>query len=329
MIRPFQLRDVGLLQRVSKHRIPLNAEIVLISNPHPVWTALNQFHVAGEYDTFTYVWRSDNAKVQGFTQLQRREQDSHAHILYMGSHDATANGASFPPVNSDAWLAMLDKVVAEAGRRGIQSVVAEVREDGPELPILRQAGFAVYTRQDVWLLNALPDSVSLASHSPLLESPQRLEDWDIQLLYSHLVPNMIQMVEPQPPFGRISWIAQQNGEMAAYIHVHPGSQADWLQLWVHPNADVNPSHLIAEVITRRPPKPNRPLYCCLRRYQSWLNSALEANQFEYWGSQAVMVKHTVHHTKNPIRRVETNLEMEARASRARPTMIQKWKERTR
>ncbi|MEZ4516922.1 MAG: hypothetical protein R3C44_08830 [Chloroflexota bacterium] len=37
------------------------------------------------------------------------------------------------------------------------------------------------------------------------------------------------------------------------------------------------------------------VYCCIRRYESWLPSALEKNGFQLWASQAVMVKHTVQH----------------------------------
>jgi hypothetical protein len=42
--------------------------------------------------------------------------------------------------------------VVEAGQRGIHSLVAEVDEVSDELPVLRRAGFVVYTRQDVWVL---------------------------------------------------------------------------------------------------------------------------------------------------------------------------------
>ena len=48
---------------------------------------------------------------------------------------------------------LLDQAVSEVGKYGIHSLVAEVDENGPELPILRRAGFAVYTRQDIWVLD--------------------------------------------------------------------------------------------------------------------------------------------------------------------------------
>ncbi|MBK7895996.1 MAG: hypothetical protein IPJ90_14200 [Anaerolineaceae bacterium] len=55
-------------------------------------------------------------------------------------------------VNENAWLPLLDQAVVEAGQRGIHSLVAEVDEVSDELPVLRRAGFVVYTRQDVWVL---------------------------------------------------------------------------------------------------------------------------------------------------------------------------------
>jgi hypothetical protein len=56
-------------------------------------------------------------------------------------------------VNENAWLPLLDQAVIEAGQRGIHSLVAEVNEVSDELPVLRRAGFVVYTRQDVWVLH--------------------------------------------------------------------------------------------------------------------------------------------------------------------------------
>ena len=41
-------------------------------------------------------------------------------------------------------------------------------------------------------------------------------------------------------------------------------------------------------------EPER-VYCCVRRYESWLPNALARSGFSVAASQAVMVRHTVHY----------------------------------
>lgn len=324
MIRSFQLRDVGLLRRLGQQIIPLNAEIALTRNPHPLRTALAQLVFGGEFSTF--VWRPPDGKAAGFAQLSLHEEATNAHILYLGSAE---DGDHSQPINATIWLSMLDQLLVEAGRRGIHNVIAEVREDGPELPILRQAGFAVFTRQDIWMLKGAPKPVAPAAQLPALHAPRSPDDWEIQLLYTHIVPHMIQLVEPYPPDGEFCWVVREQQEVGAYINLTPGPEAHWLQLWVHPNAKVDAAHVVAGALRENRPGRNQPVFCCIRRYQSWLQTALKRNGFEYWGSQAVMVKHTVSHVKKPVLSLEALLEAETQTTTAHtsPIISQSHKER--
>ena len=76
------------------------------------------------------------------------------------------------------WLSFLDQLIAELGSRGVQSVIAEVNENGEELMWLKQAGFAVYTRQDIWISQQAGEN----DHADIFRPRQSLDDWDIQLL---------------------------------------------------------------------------------------------------------------------------------------------------
>lgn len=318
MIRPFHLRDLALVHRLSDYGVSLHTESALTKNLNPVRGALLGIV---DSDSPTLVWKSEDRSLTGFIQLALDEESPLGHILFLsssihgGAETAVAepdggvaghsNGGPAHPLNETAWLSLLDQAVIEVGRRGTHSLVAEVDELGPELPILRQAGFVVYTRQDIWKLEE-----SRVDPGPeLLRPRQEADDWDVHLLYANTVPRLVQMVEPLPPIDDGSgWVFREDNDLAAFIHVHDGSTATWMRLFVHPNAEGRVQEILTAVLRLKPPRASHPLYCCVRRYQSWAQFALERTGFSLWGSQAVMVKHTVHHIPKPATDMSTLLE---------------------
>ncbi|WP_420631116.1 hypothetical protein [Candidatus Leptofilum sp.] len=321
MIRPFNLRDLPLVHRLSEVGVSLHTESALTKNLHPTRGALFSL-VGGDFPT--YVWKSDNNGLAGFIQLFLDEESVHAHILYLSSTreeqiDSTDNGTAVSGakdadgqrpylVNENVWLPLLDQAVAEAGRRGIHSLVAEVDELSDKLPVLRRAGFVVYTRQDVWVL--APDEARQAANEANGLRPRQAEDdWDIQILYANIVPRLVQLVEPMPPLhDGVGWVLHEENELAAFVHVHVGPVATWMRLFIHPSAEIQADRIITAVVQRTPAAATRPIYCCVRRYQSWVQTALERSGFTLWGSQAVMVKHIVQKAAKPLTDLSAALE---------------------
>ncbi len=157
MVRSFTLRDFPLVRRLSEQGVSLHAESALTDNLQPFWGALLNIVVRDEYPTF--VLKSEEQDGSGFIQILIEEDRHHAHILYLSPAIEQLNesflGKGSIILNepaSDAWLSLLDQAVIEVGQHGIHSLVAEVDENSAELLILRRAGFAVYTRQDIWVL---------------------------------------------------------------------------------------------------------------------------------------------------------------------------------
>lgn len=322
MIRPFNLRDLPLVHRLSEQGVSLHTESALIKNLHPTRGALFSL-VGGDFPT--YVWKSERGDVAGFIQLYLEEDSTHANVLYLSSTagngraepspkeshtNGTAEKSSSPPViiNENAWLPLLDQAVVEAGQRGIHSLVAEVDETGEALPVLRRAGFVVYTRQDIWILHTDAEILS-ASPAKILNSRQAIDDWEIQLLYANTVPRLVQLVEPMPPLHNgAGWVLREEDELAAFVHVHNGSMATWMRLFIHPNAEAQAEEIITAVLQQNRPNSSLPVYCCVRRYQSWVQGALERTGFTLWGSQAVMVKHIVQHAQKPLAELSAALD---------------------
>jgi hypothetical protein len=323
MIRPFNLRDLPLVHRLSELGVSLHTESALTKNLHPTRGALFSL-VGGDFPT--YVWKSDKNGQAGFIQLYLVEESVHAHILYLSSTNdgqvaVESNGAAVSAsesvngerpyqVNEDAWLPMLDQAVVEAGQRGIHSLVAEVDEVSDELPVLRRAGFVVYTRQDVWLLANGDTAASEAEKEKNILRPRQAEDdWDIQVLYANTVPRLVQLVEPMPPLhDGAGWVLREENELVAFVHVHVGPVATWMRLFIHPSAEAQADQIISAVVRQTPDAASRPIYCCVRRYQSWVQNALERSGFALWGSQAVMVKHIVQKATRPLADLSAALE---------------------
>jgi len=335
MIRSFTLRDLTLVHRLSEHAVSFHTESALTNSSHPVRDALVSM-VSGDYPTL--VWKSDGRDAAGFIQLQVREESPHAHIYFLGAtpiYWSGANGSNTavslptdpfhknhdvdePILNENVWLALLDQAVIEVGQRGIHSLVAEVSEVGDELPVLRRAGFAVYTRQDIWVLeDADKDKLD---YSILLSQRQPTDDWDIQLLYANTVPRLVQMVEPLPPLNSgESWVLREEGEVTAFVHIQKGSLASWLRLFIHPHAESRVDEIVVAALQMARPAVSCPVFCCVRRYQSWLQGPLHRAGFSLWGSQAVMVKHTVKQQRKPL--TELTAVMEAQGIPASAPLV--------
>lgn len=302
MIRPFTLRDIPLVHSLSEQGMVFHTESALTHDVSPLREALVNMLIGSQYPT--YVWKGDGDEegAAGFAQLRQAEDESHAHIICLGSTGKDEM------LDEDSWLPFLEQLTGEAGRQGIQSLIAEVNELGNELPMLRKAGFAVYTRQDIWACHN--DAIARTHKTHLHFAPAKATDeWDIHLLYANLVPRLIQLVEPVPPNLDQAWVLRnKQDDLVAFVHFNEGTAAIWLRVFVHPEAQENGEDIIAAILNIKPPSKNQPLYCAVRRYQSWLQTPLEQLGFVYGGSQALMVKHTVQHARKHVSRAKREIQ---------------------
>ena len=277
MIRPFILRDFALVRRLSEQGVSLHSESALIDNLRPLRGALLSMVVGGNYPTF--VWKAEDRGGTGFIQILLEDDRHNAHILYLSpSAEQTENGvdvgtfATSIDGNGNAWLSLLDQAVTEVGQHGVQSLVAEVDETGPELPILRHAGFAVYTRQDIWVSDVAQQHLTEEPEPSLRLRPYLKSDaCDIQLLYANTVPRLVQLVEPVPPaMTGDAWVLRDDqDEVAAFVHVHEGSMATWLRFFIHPNAEADAGEIVKAALRTEKIRGKRSVYCCVRRYEGW------------------------------------------------------------
>lgn len=334
MVRPFDLRDLALVRRLGERGVPLHTVSALAENFHPLRGAIMSMLVGGEFPTF--VWKPDNGDRGGFIQLRIPAGASQANVLYISPRCMTSNGNGQHQDANDlddtilrspdcsVWLALLDEAVAGVGPRGISHIIAEVDEHSPELQVLRRSGFAVYTRQDIWAVRA-GDYHPQGLGERRLSRRTAADEWDIQLLYANTVPRLVQLVEPVPLNGEgDGWVLRDGGELAAFVNIRRGAVATWLRFFIHPDAEAEAGAIVAAALDVTFSHEPDLVYCCVRRYESWLPSALEHSGFEVCGSQAVMVRHIVHHI--PRTMPEATVAIEGQRISASSPMIRNFRE---
>jgi hypothetical protein len=279
MIRPFDWRDLSLLHRLRDRGLCLDSQQAHSQGPHALQHALLGALVPGG-TAYTLVARPrSKGETPAIGQLIQRNSDALVRLSYITPIEA---------LEQTGGAGLLEALCQAAGARGARNLVAEVDEDSPAFVSLRQAGFAIYARQQIWRLAALPPAERGAEAGAMWRPETGADATAIHLLHLNVVPAMVQQIEPPPARGRglVHW---SEGELLGYMEIARGPLGIWAQPYFHPAAE-KPDELLAGLMSRIGSRVDRPLSICVRSYQSWLNRPLERAGFERLGAQAVMVK---------------------------------------
>ena len=172
------------------------------------------------------------------------------------------------------------------GEHGAPSLIAEVDERSEAFEHLRSAGFAIYVRQRIWQLDEIEQEFESAEGDIWrLESSE--DRSAAQSLYHNIVPGLVQQVEPPPTRPGHNLVYWREGELLGYLDIERGSLGTWIQPYFHPAVEGFQGLLGAYL---KEVRRDRPVYVCVRSYQSWMSRPLERLWFEPAVDQAVMVK---------------------------------------
>ena len=277
MIRSFDWRDVGLVRNLGRRGVSLHSQAALTRGTHTLQDALRGY-LAPVSRQATYVLRKNGVQ-RAFAQLQTSAHSGCARVRFLAP---AGDGADEIP-----RLDLLEKLAFEAGARGNHFLVAEVDEKSTEFELLRQAGFAVYARQEIVCRS------TLSERKPVdlpLRRRQKTDTLGVQLLYHNIVPPLVQQVEPSPVESNNGYVLLQEGELVAYLNVQRGPRGVWVQPYLHPEAHTVIDAVLSAFLNLEAKRSRGPVYVCVRSYQYGLQAALSDNSFEPWGQQAVMVK---------------------------------------
>ena len=278
-IRPFEWRDLPALHRSRLRGLFLDSRLALTRGPVLVPAGALLTWLAPRTGIFTYLCEAEAPAEPLIGQVTHAGGATFARLSFLAP-ESGVESADLP--------ALFDQMAAEIGERGAFHVLAEVDEQTPAFQALHRAGFAIYARQRIWKLEQIAPGPS-----------GRLAPWRacsaqdllaVRSLYSNLVPGLVQQVEPLPREHLKGMVYYHAEVVHAYVELHYGPAGIWAQPFVHPDVEDFPARLV-HLLQMLPGRFSRPVYLCVRSYQSWLETAIEALGAVPGPSQAVMVRH--------------------------------------
>ncbi len=274
MIRELDWRDLPLLRRVRDHGLCPDSQLAFTRGAHAMQNVLLDPFIPGK-TAVTLVSR--NGEIDAVGQCIYRSDAPNARLSFFGPEEA---------LDHDSGIELLESLAAAVGQHGAPNLVAEVDERSEAFERLRMAGFAIYARQRIWQLKSTDEEFEHAGDD--IWRIERSEDAHAaQRLYHNIVPGLVQQVEPPPTRPGHNLVYWREGELLGYLDIEGGSLGTWVQPYFHPAVE-GFQGLLGSYLHEVP--RDRPVYVCVRSYQSWMSRPLERLSFEPAVDQAVMVK---------------------------------------
>jgi hypothetical protein len=278
-IRPFGLRDLPLLYNYRNRGLFLDSARVLIHGPAmvPVEAVVSFMGFSPRF--FTYQCENSSQPTMPLIgQVTCSMGASYGRLSFLAPEEA---------LEQPELTAFSEFIATQLGQQGVFHILADVDEDNGVFQLLHRAGFAIYARQRIWRLDGVPDG---AADTAAWRASRSVDMIGVRSLYCNVVPGLVQQVEPLPKKNPQAQVYYQDGELLAFVELKYGRNGIWVQPFVHPDAqgfDRHLVHLLQALSGRR----DRPLYICVRSYQSWLESDLEVMGAQPGPQQAVMMRH--------------------------------------
>jgi hypothetical protein len=295
-VRPFLPIDVPMLARLASTGVSLDTAHKLTRDLNVIESAMLYAVPLADLGMPTFVIRKDDS---GYVaQFRHKHGEQHAHIAFIAPGLDEHHGA-------DEWLHLISAMTASAARRGALTLNAEIEEDSPAMHVLHRAGFSTYARQEIWRRAPAP----LTGDTGLWRPAQEQDSLNITALYASIVPRLVMQADypPDPRHGGLVFEKQQR--ILGYLAVQEGKHGLFIQPYLHPEIGTSQvDALICSAIANLPKADRLPVYISVRRYQSWLKNALEAQGFEVGTCEALMVKHTTARVERPAFRTAYSLE---------------------
>jgi len=282
--RPFDWRDLSLLRRYRDQGVYLHSALVLTRGSLLIPSAILS-SVAPGVGIFTSVCeQGENEDESLIGQAMQSQGSPLAQMTFLAPRPALAG---------KDLSTLVEYMVAQAGERGALRLLADVEEHCEAFEPLRKLGFAIYSRQRIW---KFPDQVNGNSQTLTWRTATDQDIIPVRALYNNIAPGLVQQAENFPADRLRGMVYCKGDNLLAYAEFKYGHKGIWVQPLVHP--DVRElTKVLSGLLLNIPNRYTRPVYICVRTYQSWLDAALEDLGAQAGPPQAVMVKHLAVSTK--------------------------------
>lgn len=279
-VRPFDWRDLNQLHRYRHRSVFLCSSLLLTRGPLLVPGALLSFLAPSLGLTTAAIDGDKKNKVSClYGQTIQTNGAGYANLTFFTPEEA---------LESPHLPEMLDYLVAQAGERGAFRLLADVDERSSVYESLRNASFATYARQRIWKLHLAASANNL--DTPGWRKATNRDGLAIRALFNNMVPGLVQQIEPISTENPRGLLYYEKGDLLAYVELKYGPRGVWANPVVNTGAE-NITLRIQDLFLSLPRQTSRPVYVCIRSYQSWLENTLEDLGADAGPRQAVMVKH--------------------------------------
>lgn len=285
--RAFEWRDLVNLHHYRSQGIFLDSARVLTTGPifAPAGALLSSFSPTIGF--FTAVQQDSDSEAPFFGQVSHVSGAASAHMSFLAP-------VSF--LNQPRLSALVEFLAASLGERGAMHLVAEAEEHSDVQSLLRQTGFGIYARQRIWRLEQTEHSIDEKS---AWRAAHRQDEAAIRFLYSNLVPGLVQQVESLPTSRLQGLVYYRGTELLAFVDLTSGLNGVYAIPYIHPDAEGVAEQLFV-LLRRMPGWRSRPVFLCVRSYQSWLEIALDDIKAEPGEYQAVLVRRMAVRRLSPV-----------------------------
>jgi hypothetical protein len=278
VLRPFTIRDLGLWRSASSLAVFLNPQSLLTQGPEAILRGALFSPLSTLSGIFTCVHEPADSSHAIIGQVTHRMGSPLAHCRFLAPEGA---------LTSRSLPELLEGLLKQVGERGAHSLIAEMEEQSPAFSALRQNGFSIYARQQIWKIAKAP---SFAERPSEWRRTFDRDDLSISLLRNALIPGQVQQIE-SANVNLDGYVLYRDEQLLAYAEVKTGPRGIWVQPFV--SLDAEPfEQAFSALLTRLRPTVGRPVYVCLRSYQDSLRSSLQKLGAEPGPGQAVMAKRT-------------------------------------
>jgi len=274
MIRPFDWRDLPILHRYRNQGLCLNSALGLTRGKTISPTVLLSY-LTPTTGFFTWISVNDDQPILG--QINHPPELPYGRVSFLAPERA---------LKTTNCLALLEYLAKQGGQRGASHLIAEIDEHAPAFEVLRRAGFGIFARQRIWKIAEKPNEPVQASGWQHAKDRHVMA---VQTLCQNVVPGLVSQVEPLPAKHLQGLVCFKDNELIGYVDLKYGYYGIWAQPFIHPDVEDIDYHL-QSLIAGIPDRRGRPLYLCVRTYQSWLEPAIGEMDSQSAPLQAVMVK---------------------------------------
>lgn len=260
----------------------------------------------------------DHWRLLGFAQIRERP----AHTTWDISYLASMTSRDFSNLtNEDILNALLEYALEMAATHGILRVFAKLEDEVPELGLFQRAGFQRYARELTYVYDPAASQETAAAWSPLSTAPviPSLRRWNchyvwgLYQLYRAVTPQRVQTAElyedseeyaklhvgslqPLPSLfaqGSENYVCDVGVRVGAWLRLGRGhgSTPHRVSLIVHPEHADLAEPLLRFAIHRLLSFDVRSIYCLVREYNSFVNTALCNSGFEQISTRVLLVRH--------------------------------------